>query len=314
MPGEFQIIREHFRRKQRDAALLVGIGDDGAVLRPREDHDLVVVTDTIVRGRHFPERFAAADIGWRALAVNLSDIAAMGAAPRFAFLNLALEEADDNWLRDFAGGFFSLAEQSGTLLAGGDTVRGPLSVTVTVIGEVARDAACTRAGARAGDYVCVTGTPGDAAAGLELLQAGADDEHPLVRRFRRPEPRLRAGRTLAGIATAMIDVSDGLLADLGHVLEASGAGARIEVSRLPVSAALADHAEKPAEYVLAGGDDYELCFTVPEERLEAVKELDCRVSIIGRITAERGLRVLDANGREWRPERRGWDHFRNAHG
>ena len=309
MPGEFDIIRDHFLREVRDETLRLGIGDDGAVIRPRPDHDLVIVTDTLVRGRHFPANLPAGDIGWRALAVNLSDVAAMAASPRFAFLNLTLEAADDAWLREFSEGFFALAATSGTSLIGGDTTRGPLSVTVTLIAEVAHDLACSRSGARAGDLICVTGTPGDAAAGLELLQAGEDREHPLVQRFLRPVPRLACGRALAGVASAMIDVSDGLLADLGHVLEASGAGACVELARLPVSSALMEYTSNAEEYVLAGGDDYELCFTVPESRRDILEALEGEATVIGRVHAEPGLKVVDADGRERRFQRRGWDHF-----
>lgn len=309
MPAEFDIIRQYFQRRIDDEQLLLGIGDDGAVIRPRHGHDQVVVTDTVIEGRHFPPQFPAADIGWRALAVNLSDIAAMGATPRFAFLNLSLPFAVEDWLQEFARGFFECAQASNTLLAGGDTTQGPMSITVTVIGEVPQGQAVRRSGARPGDFVCVSGTPGEAAAGLELLQQGVH-EHALVQRFRRPQPRLALGVALRDIATAMIDISDGLLADLGHVLAASGVGARIDIDKLPVSGALLEYAERPADYVLAGGDDYELCFTVPADqrnRLTSMGEGD--VTVIGEITAERALRVVDPDGNDWQPLRRGWTHF-----
>lgn len=310
MPGEFRIIEEFFRRDADAAGLVLGIGDDGAVLRPPAGFDQVVVTDTIIEGRHFPERFPPADIGWRALAVNLSDIAAMGAAPRFAFLNLTLADPDANWLNDFARGFFALADASGTLLAGGDTTQGALSVTVTVIGEVPEGRAIMRRGAKPGDIVCVSGTPGDAAAGLELWQR--TPEHPLARRFRRPEPRLKLAANLRDVATAAIDVSDGLAADLGHVLDASGVGARIELDGLPVSPALAAYSKAARDFVLAGGDDYELCFCMPRAKLSALqaKDNDCAITAIGQIVEAPGLAILDRKGEAYTPARRGWEHFR----
>lgn len=316
MPGEFRIIEEFFSRDTKADGLVLGIGDDGAVLRPREGFDQVVVTDTIVAGRHFPESLAAADIGWRALAVNLSDIAAMGATPRFAFLNLTLANADTAWLRDFSRGFFQLAEMSKTVLAGGDTTQGPLSITVTVIGEVPAGEAIARSDAQPGDLVCVSGTSGDAAAGLELVMQGAALDHPLVQRFRRPMPRLQLGANLRGHATAAIDISDGLLADLGHVLKASGVGARIELDRLPVSIALGDYSKDAKDYVLAGGDDYELCFCLPPAQLQALKTQDnsCEITVIGEVVAEQELAseitIVDANGKRYEPKRRGWEHFR----
>ncbi|HEX7046883.1 MAG TPA: thiamine-phosphate kinase [Gammaproteobacteria bacterium] len=312
MPGEFRIIEEFFSRDTKADGLVLGIGDDGAVLRPREGFDQVVATDTIVAGRHFPASLAAEDIGWRALAVNLSDIAAMGATPRFAFLNLTLANADTKWLRDFSRGFFELAEMSKTVLAGGDTTQGPLSITVTVIGEVPADEAITRSRAQPGDLVCVSGTPGDAAAGLELLMQGAGLDHPLVQRFRRPMPRLQLGANLRGRATAAIDISDGLLADLQHVLKASGVGARIELDRLPVSAALDEYSKDAKDFVLAGGDDYELCFCLPPAQLQVLQADDngCEITVIGEIVAEPELAIVDADGKRYEPKRHGWEHFR----
>ncbi|HEX6929475.1 MAG TPA: thiamine-phosphate kinase [Gammaproteobacteria bacterium] len=310
MPGEFRIIEDYFRREVSAEGLLLGIGDDGAVLRPRAGLDQVVVTDTLVAGRHFPAGFPAADTGWRALAVNLSDIAAMGAAPRFAFLNLTLPEPETRWLREFAGGFFELAQMTETVLAGGDTTQGPLSITVTVIGEVPAGGALTRAGARPGNLVCVSGKPGEAAAGLELLLQDSRDSSTLAGRFRRPEPRLALGLQLRDVATAVIDVSDGLIADLGHILAASGTGARIDVERLPVSAALAAHAGRPVDYVLAGGDDYELCFCISPERIDTLNALKnvCEVTVIGEILAAPGLAIM-RDGTPYKPARKGWEHF-----
>lgn len=311
MPGEFQIIREHFQREAGVDDLVLGIGDDGAVLRPRPGFDQVVVTDTLVEGRHFPAGFPPEDIGWRALAVNLSDIAAMGAVPRFAFLNLTLRGPDDTWLHRFAGGFFELAARAGVALAGGDTTEGPLSVTVTVIGEVITGGAVRRDGARPGDLVCISGRPGEAAAGLEILQSNGSGD-VLIRRFRRPEPRLQLGGKLPGLASAAIDVSDGLLADLDHVMTASGTGAKLELASLPVSDALRDHAgEHAADYVLAGGDDYELCFCVPAGQRDTVAALaEQPVTIIGEVVAGTGVEVIAPDGRPYVSGRRGFEHFR----
>ncbi|MBW3567582.1 MAG: thiamine-phosphate kinase [Proteobacteria bacterium] len=311
MTGEFQIIRDYFQRPVESDELRVGIGDDGAVLRPREGYDQVVVTDTLVEGRHFPAGFAAEDIGWRALAVNLSDIAAMGAVPRFAFLNLTLPIAEHEWLSAFARGFFALAEPSGVTLAGGDTTQGPLSLTVTVFGDVDENKAVLRNGAKPGDRICVSGSLGDAAAGLEILLRGASSENVLVSRFRKPEPRLALGRNLAGTASAAIDISDGLMADLGHILEASGVGARVELSSLPISSALADYSERAPDYALAGGDDYELCFCLSAKKLAELRAMDnaCDITCIGEVTSERDLVILDNNGNHYQPSRRSWEHF-----
>lgn len=314
MPGEFDIIREYFTRESAAMDLVAGIGDDGAVLRPRDGCDQVVVTDTLVEGRHFPMNFDAADIGWRAMAVNLSDIAAMGATPRFAFLNLTITDPDADWLREFANGLFALAERAGVILAGGDTTQGPLSVTVTVLGDVPRDGALLRRGARVGDLVVVSGCMGEAAAGLELLQRDGVRDSELAKRFRRPEPRLALGKNLVGIATAAIDVSDGLLADLGHILEASGVGAQIELAKLPISNALTEFEGNVPDIALAGGDDYELCFCVPPEKLRALQALqnDCDVTVIGEITEGNELVVIGNDGTGYRPARHGWQHFNDG--
>lgn len=309
-PGEFDIIRNYFHRHATAIDLVAGIGDDGAVLRPRAGFDQVVVTDTIIEGRHFPKDLPADDIGWRALAVNISDIAAMGAVPRFAFLNLAVEHSSGAWLQAFSNGFFELAEMTNTVLAGGDTTQGPLSITVTVIGEVPNGKAIMRSGARIGDSICISGTPGEAAAGLERLQRG-DAEDALVKRFRRPMPRLALARTLQGVAHAAIDISDGLVADLGHILESSGVGANIRFDALPVSDALRDAVNAPEDYVLAGGDDYELCFCLPKNAVERVQSAaECDITVIGEITAQTGLSIVDHTGAACTPKRQGWEHFR----
>lgn len=319
---EFDLIDLIARRAgavRPDVAL--GIGDDAAVLDRARGEQLVACVDTLVAGVHFPLDTAPADLGWKSLAVNLSDLAAMGAAPRFALLALTLPDDDPAFVRGFGTGFDALARRHAVALVGGDTTRGPLSISVTALGALPRGAALRRAGARVGDEVWVSGTFGDAAAGLALLagRIGAvtpRDAKALRRRLDRPEPRVALGLALRGLASAAIDVSDGLLADLGHVLAASGVGARIERDAVPVSPALrraVPDSESRARLALAGGDDYELVFTAPPSRaarvLAAAAQARTRVARIGRIEASRRLVVVDRDGRPWDPGRRGYVHF-----
>ncbi|MEZ5444922.1 MAG: thiamine-phosphate kinase [Gammaproteobacteria bacterium] len=318
--SEFELIDRYFRRggARRDD-VVIGIGDDGAVLRPRPDHELVVVTDTIVPGVHFPSTITAADVGYRALAVNLSDLAAMGAEPAWCSLALTLPQADEAWLRGFAAGLLELAERFDMQLVGGDTTRGPLTVTVTAHGWVPAGGALRRAGACAGDGVYVSGTLGDAAGGLRVLmgvtECDADSRAVLTRRFLQPEPRVALGQFLRGVASSAIDVSDGLAADLLHVLEASGVGAEVRLDRLPISASLraCERAEAAIERALAGGDDYELCFTVPPTRESALREWrpDRGVSLtrIGTVVARPGLRFVNADGVVVERHISGYAHF-----
>ena len=270
--GEFDVIAQLRERCALPRAdVRVGIGDDGAVLRVPGGQQLVVAMDTLVEGVHFPRDTAAADIGWKALAVNLSDLAAMGAAPAWATLALTLPRALPRWLNDFAVGFARLARTHRVSLVGGDTTRGPLTVTVQAHGFVPSGAALLRAAARVGDAIYVSGTLGDAAAGLAVAQrrlvgTRKADAAWLRARLDRPTPRVALGLALRGLAHAAIDVSDGLAADLTHVLDASRVGAEIDMTRLPCSSALrraTPDAAHRARWQLAGGDDYELCFTVP---------------------------------------------------
>lgn len=321
MPGEFDLIARFFRRGPAAAGgpVVLGIGDDAALLAPAPGMQLAVSTDTLIEGVHFPADTPPAAVGWKALAVNLSDLAAMGASPRAAVLALALPRRDDAWLAEFARGFFALADQAGCVLAGGDTTampaHGPVTITVTVFGEVPAGTALLRSGARAGDLVCVSGTPGVAALGLARWQAGQRDEQDAaIAALLRPQPRLALGAALRGIASAGIDVSDGLLGDLGHVLVASGGGAELDLAALPRASALAALSEETAwELMLAGGDDYELCCTVPpqhhERALAAAAAAGTALTVIGRIVAASGLRCLDSRGRVWQPQRRSWEHF-----
>lgn len=319
---EFALIRRYFSRRPAQPPLRLGIGDDAAVLAQEAGNESVLCCDTLVAGRHFREAAAAADVGYKALAVNLSDLAAMGAEAQVFLLALSLPDAEPRWLEGFAEGLHACATRYGVQLAGGDTTRGPLSVTITVVGAVPAGAALRRDGARAGDLLCVTGTLGDAAAGL-ALEAQADDGVPdaasrfLLERLRRPAPRLTAGLALRGIASAAIDISDGLLADVGHICTASGVGAEILSASLPTSPALRVQVpDQTARLALqcGGGDDYELAVTVPAARLdEAVRACAAAgvpLTAVGRCTAGDGVpRLLDAEGGELPPVATGYRHF-----
>ncbi len=307
------LIRERCAIAREDVR--VGIGDDAAVLAVPPNHQLAVSTDTLVAGVHFPLDTSPADIGWKSLAVNLSDLAAMGATPAWATLALTLADSDRRWIEEFCDGFAALAGEFKLALVGGDTTRGPLSITVTIHGFVAENSALLRSAARVGDGVFVTGTLGDAAAGLRrLASAPADDA--LVRRLHRPTPRIAQGLELRGRAHACIDVSDGLVADLGHICAASGVGAEIDVDSLPASSALLSACERDERRALqlGGGDDYELCFTAPDAGasllLNDLARSGCGATRIGRIVAGSGVRVLDASGVDIDVDVAGWDHFR----
>lgn len=316
--SEFDIIERYFRRhtKQRDDVVL-GIGDDAALLQVPPDRQLVVAMDTLVAGRHFPPQSGAFDIGWKALAVNLSDLAAMGAKPVWATLSLTLPTADECWLEGFANGFFQLAERYQVELVGGDTTRGPLSVTVQVHGLVEGGKALRRAAARAGQQLFVTGTLGDAACALQALQAG-DEAHPdLLQRLNRPEPRVDFGLALAGTGAAAIDISDGLLADLGHILDASRCGATLWVERLPRAPGLDSIRDSGVlACQLHGGDDYELCFSVDADQVEELtrraQQQQLSITAIGVVDSQPGIRCTHDDGSIYTPQGTGFDHFRDT--
>ncbi|WP_254459123.1 thiamine-phosphate kinase [Xanthomonas sacchari] len=320
---EFDLIERLRARSRARADLPLGIGDDAALLLPPAGELLAITTDTLNAGVHFPAETAAADIGWKTLAVNLSDLAAMGAQPRWCTLSLSLPQVDMAWVDAFAEGFFALADAHAIGLAGGDTTRGPLALSVTAIGSVPATAALRRDAAQAGDEVWVTGQPGEAAAALALWQAGrlgvaapaADPVHEHLRqRLLRPTPRVQAGLRLRGLARACVDVSDGLLADLEHICARSGVGAELDLAALPAVAAPSDaDAAQVHAWQLGGGDDYELCFTAdPAQRaaiVQALQAVGVTATPIGRIVAGRGIVVRDAGGRPWQPPRRGYEHF-----
>ena len=314
---EFGIIRRFFAEQAgtRDDVSL-GIGDDAALLKVPPGNELAVSTDSLVAGVHFPADLPADAIGHRALASNLSDLAAMGATPAWVVMALTLPEPNEAWLEHFSRGFFGLARRCGVTLVGGNMAHGPLNITLTVHGHVPEGRALTRAGAQVGDLIYVTGHPGDAAAGLQLLQAGkADMQHPCVQRFAYPEPRLAAGQALRGLASAAIDVSDGLLADLGHLLELRGFGAKLSLERLPLSTELLGlHSQEEAwTLALTGGDDYELCFAVhPGQAATAearLQEARCPAACIGAIESTPGAHCVDRNGRVHEYPRTGHRHF-----
>lgn len=307
-------IRRHTEVNRDD--VVEGIGDDAAVVAVPAGRELAIAVDTLVEGVHFPVGTAPADIGWKALAVNLSDLAAMGATPAWALLALTTPDGDETFFDGLARGFAELATPYRLALIGGDTTRGPLTVTVAVHGFCAPGEALLRSGARVGDVVMVTGTLGDAAAGLRCLAEPDPSLYgALVERLNRPTPRVSAGQALRGMATACIDVSDGLVADLGHICAASGVGADIEAAMLPRSSALLTHFSDAdtLDFALGGGDDYELCFTVPADRAGEVgatlSRLGCGATRIGRIVEGAGVRVLDEHGNVHEPARCGWNHF-----
>ena len=312
--GEFELIESFFRRDSDADGVILGVGDDGALLRPEPGSDLVAVVDTLVSGVHFPDGLDASDVGWRTAAVNLSDIAAMGGTPRWATLALTLPAPDRNWLSAFSDGLYSALGRFGVTLVGGDTTRGDrLVVTLQLLGEVPAGKGLRRDGARPADLLFVSGHPGDAAAGLRLLRDGADLSGPLVDRFRRPEPRLSLGRGLDTLASAVIDLSDGLHADVGKLAASSGVRVTLEIDDLPLSPALLKAFPDEASILaLAGGDDYELAFAAPPENASSVarlgEQLGVTLTAIGQFSAGNGVSCVGA-GRPVELDLAGFDHF-----
>ncbi|MCB1760574.1 MAG: thiamine-phosphate kinase [Gammaproteobacteria bacterium] len=316
---EFELIERFFNAATRPREdVLLGIGDDCALLRVPAGCELAVSIDTLVSGVHF---FADADpqaLGHKALAVNLSDLAAMGAEPAWVTLALTLPTADELWLERFMAGFAALADRHQVQLVGGDTTRGPLCITVQAHGVVPQGAALRRDGARVGDRIGVTGSLGDAGLALERLCAGEPLDRSLRARLEQPEPRLAAGIGLRPLANSAIDLSDGLLADLGHICQRSGVGARLELARLPLSEAVEKQVKMRCEWSLplTSGDDYELCFSVPPQCCAQVEEVlagevgGC--TWIGVIEEDQGVRCYGTDGRLSRAVQGGYQHFRDA--
>lgn len=318
--SEFDLIRTHFARLGSERAdVTLGVGDDCALLRVPPGQELAVSIDTLVAGVHFLPDCDPQALGHKALAVSLSDLAAMGAEPAWATLALTLPpdlpRTRPDWLAAFCRGLDALARRHGVAVVGGDTTSGPLAVSIQVHGLVPPGQAVRRRGAKPGDLVCVSGTLGDAGLALRRLLAGAPLSAELRRRLDRPEPRVALGLDLRGLASAMIDCSDGLAADLGHILEASGVGAELDLATLPLSpeVAAAVQAEGDWGLPLASGDDYELCFTLPPAHRPALAGLasagGAPLTVIGHIVREPGLRCRLPDGTELPLGRRGYDHF-----
>jgi thiamine-monophosphate kinase len=316
--SEFDLIHDYFAgltASRSDVSL--GIGDDAALLRTPDQMELVVSIDTLVSGVHFFADVSPEALGHKALAVNLSDLAAMGAEPAWVTLALTLPDVDESWLKGFAQGFAALAQEYNVALVGGDTTRGPLAVTVQAHGWVPEGRALRRDGAHAGDDIYVTGLLGDAA--LCLLSNRDPNTNNLFEtlrdRLERPQPRIAAGLALRGIASSAIDISDGLAADLGHILQASNLGASISLTQIPLSELVSQWLQEAGDWttVLAGGDDYELCFTADPARRDEIEQisqtLGLSISRVGNIESQRGLRIVQGNGELWQGSVGGFDHF-----
>jgi thiamine-monophosphate kinase len=322
MLSEFDLIKQYFTRSRRDASgrTVLGVGDDCALLAPTPGMQLAVSSDMLVEGRHFLAGTDPFDLGHKSLAVNLSDLAAMGAAPLGFTLALALPAADPAWLDGFSRGLFALADLHCCELVGGDTTKGPLNICITIFGELAPGTALRRDAARPGDDIWISGTLGDARLALAgcLGEMALDDadRRQAAPRLHAPTPRVALGRLLAEgrLAHAALDISDGLVGDLGHILAASGVGAVLDADALPAGPALARQPrELRRRFTAAGGDDYELCFTAPAANRDAILAAGARcgtaVTRVGRIEAEAGLRFVDADGAPLSLQLHGWDHF-----
>lgn len=317
MPSEFDLIQHYFTRAAGHTVL--GVGDDAALVRVTPGKELAVSTDMLVAGRHFFPNTDPYALGHKALAVNLSDLAAMGATPRWATLSIALPRVNARWLEKFSQGLFDLADRYGVALIGGDTTRGPLAFSITIMGEVPRGQALRRSNAKPGDEIWVSGALGDAALALAHLQGKTQlaprDARVLAQRLHRPQPRVKLGLQLLKVAHSAIDISDGLLADLGHILDASRVGAELCFDALPVSVELHRYLDRPItrQMMLAGGDDYELCFTAAPRQHARITRLARRLQLpltcIGRITLKRGLVLRDTRGKKIQIEETGFDHF-----
>ncbi len=318
---EFQLIEKFFSYKnhRKRSDVLLGMGDDCALVKIPSKQELAISTDTLISGVHFPKNTAPYDIGYKALAVNLSDLAAMGADPTWVTLALTLPKANEKWLKEFSKGFFALINKYGLQLIGGDTTHGPLSITVQVFGLVKASKALRRSGAKAGDAIYVTGTLGDAGLALRHLQGkiklDKKTQAEVLMRLNRPQPRIIEGMAAKDYARSAIDISDGLAADLGHILAASNVGASICVDDLPLSSALTKNVKHKLAIDLAlnAGDDYELCFTVPTVQeagfKKALESINGHSACIGTIEKKPGLRLHHKDGSVYRGSIAGYKHF-----
>ncbi|MBF7688187.1 thiamine-phosphate kinase [Acinetobacter rathckeae] len=305
--AEFSIIEQYFKQARLyQNNVVLGICDDSAIIAPPSNHELVICTDTSVEGRHFPTTTAAHAVGWKSVAVNLSDLAAMGATPHSILLAITLPQIDHAWLKDFSQGIFDCCAPYAVDLIGGDTTQGnQLTVSVTALGWVEKGQAITRKGACIGDYIVVSGQLGDAAFGLQHLG------HPLQQRLDYPSPRCTLGQQLKGLASSMIDLSDGLIQDLKHILTASNVGATLDLENLPLDPVLQKQPQQQQwQYALAGGDDYELCFTISEKHYQILQQqnLSTPITVIGRIEEQLGLRLHYQKQRQTL-DLHGYQHF-----
>lgn len=327
--NEFELIDYFFAKKssKKSNQVLIGIGDDAAVLNIPKNKSLAVSIDTLVAGVHFPHSTKPFDIGYKSLAVNLSDLAAMGSKPAWITLALTLPSLNKKWLSDFSKGFFTLIKKYDLQLVGGDITRGPLSITIEAHGTVSARSVLRRDQAKIGDRIYVTGTLGDAGLALKLLgkkslslrstisSITAESRKKLLKKLNQPEPRIAAGLALNGLSRCAIDLSDGLLADLNHILKASNVGASIEVNALPLSKVIKKilPLHTAWEFALHSGDDYELCFTVPprkeQQLMKIFKQLNCPITCIGKVEKQKGLRVKDPNGKILPRKPDGYRHF-----
>lgn len=316
--NEFELIHRFFRNTPATENVVCGVGDDAAILRLPQNTQLVVSVDTLVADVHFPALAQADLIAERALRVSLSDLAAMGAEPLWFTLALTLPEANASWLENFSAGLFRAAKHYGCHLVGGDTTKGPLTISVQVMGAVAAGGALLRSGASDGDSIYVTGCLGDGAAALSVikneLSVNESASHYLLNRFYRPEARFTEAKKIAGLASSAIDISDGLVNDLAHICEASGVGAEIDVEKLPISSPVRASAGLPQQeaWALAGGDDYELCFSVPENNVAEIERLievgELAATAIGKIVKGDSV-ACHRNGQTMIPAMRGYQHF-----
>ena len=319
MMSEFDLIARYFTRPALTPAVSLAVGDDCALLQPRAGHELAISTDMLVEGRHFFQQADANALGHKSLAVNLSDLAAMGAQPLAFTLSLALPSIDENWLSAFSNGLFALAEQHNIALIGGDTTKGPLTISITIFGEIPTGKALRRNQAQVGDDIWVSGTLGDARLALSAMQSKLTLEatalNQAAQHLHRPTPRNALGLALRDIAHAAIDVSDGLLGDLQHVLKQSNVGATLQADDLPLGEILKSTQTHNVchEFAMNGGDDYELCFTAPAAKREAVQHAAAMsntvVTRIGQITAARELKIVNAAGVALAISSNSYDHF-----
>ena len=315
---EFSLIENYFNRQptlRNDVRL--GIGDDAAVLQLSPNEQLVVTTDTLVEGVHFPSDTSPFDIGYKLMAVNLSDLAAMGAEPRWASLALTLPNTNQDWLEQFSAGLFELAGKYTVQLIGGDTTQGPLTLSLTLHGVVQAEQFLSRGGAQVGDAIVVSGQLGDAGLALQKVFTNEKTEPELLSRLNRPTPRVELGRSLVGFANACVDISDGLIADLGHVLTASRStnalGADLLLEHLPTSDSVKMVTETGDwSLPLAAGDDYELCFTITEAKLKQLIINELPVTRIGTVTDKLGIRCLLENGKQIDDDWRSYEHFSSS--